>query len=112
MEKITDGKHTFEVVDFVPSGYRIWNIGKHMIDGYLPLAQTLGNSYRVNTETLKAIKIDGAQTILAAVGRGQDTIEKMETYIKRYRNSKRQVTLDHVKKLEDALEVMYRIKWH
>ena len=32
---ITDGKDTFELVDYVPLGYRIWNIGKNMIDGYL-----------------------------------------------------------------------------
>lgn len=31
--------HTFELVDHVPLGYSIWNIGKNMADGYLPLCR-------------------------------------------------------------------------
>lgn len=34
---ITHHGHTFELVDHVPNGYLIWNIGENMIDGYLPL---------------------------------------------------------------------------
>lgn len=113
MEKITNGKHTFEIIDFVPSNYQIWNIGKNMIDGYLPLVEVGGyDGYQVNTETMKAIKIEGAQTILSAIGRGQNTIETMEAYVKRYKNSKTAITQKHVKRLEDALKVMYLIKWN
>lgn len=41
MEKqtITNNGDTFELVDRVPRGYLIWNIGKNMVDGYLPLSQ-------------------------------------------------------------------------
>lgn len=110
METITSGKDIFQIVDFVPSGHHIWNIGKNMIDGYLPLVQLGGyDGYQV-VGVKKAIKIEGAQTILAAIGWGQGTIKEMETYIKRYKNSKRQVTLNHVKRLEEALKVMYLIK--
>ena len=38
MEIIMDNRK-FEVVDFVPAGYEIWNIGHNMIDGYLPLCR-------------------------------------------------------------------------
>ena len=37
--KIQSCGHTFEVVEEVPLGYEIWNIGKNMIDGYLPLCR-------------------------------------------------------------------------
>lgn len=112
MEKIISGNHEFELVDSIPyGGYRIWNIGKNMVDGYLPLVQTGGyDGCQVNIRTMKAIKVDGAQTILAAIGRGQGTIQEMETYIKRYKNSKVESTKCHVKKLEGALEVMRSIK--
>ena len=75
MEKktITHGGHTFELVDHIPQGYTIWNIGKNMIDGYLPLCrlayfQPFPGARNIEVDTLKAIKCDGAQVILAAIG--------------------------------------------
>ena len=113
METIVNGKDVFEIVDFVPAGYQIWNIGSHMIDGYLPIVQVGGaDGCQVNTKTMKAIKVAEAQTILSAIGRGQNTIDKMEKYIQRYKNSKNISTQRHVKRLEKALEVMYTIKWN
>jgi hypothetical protein len=41
----------FEVVNKIPAGYEIWNIGKNMVDGYIPLTEVDG--YEVNSETLK-----------------------------------------------------------
>ena len=109
---ITNGKHKFEVVDSVPQGYEIWNIGKNMIDGYLPLCRVIPGTFSIEPETLKAIKIDGAQKILAAVNGGQDTIESMEWYIKRYRNAK-PGTWSHlqVERMKEALPIMRQIKW-
>ena len=51
----------FEVVNKIPAGYEIWNIGKNMVDGYIPLAEVDG--YEVNPETLKAIRIEDAQEL-------------------------------------------------
>lgn len=31
-QTISNNRHTFEIVDSVPPGYQIWNIGKNMID--------------------------------------------------------------------------------
>ena len=109
---ITVGKDTFEVVDYVPLGYQIWNIGKNMVDGYLPLCRVIPGTYNVEPDTLKAIKIEGAQKILAAIGGGQNTIEKMECYIKRYQNTK-PGTWAHrqVQRMQEALPVMRQIKW-
>lgn len=111
MQTVTSGEHTFELVESVPKEYRIWNIGKNMIDGYLPLVQVGGYDGCQVVGEMKAIKVDQAQTILAAIGGGQNTIESMGKYIKRYKNSKTRITQRHVKRLQDALQVMYTIKW-
>ncbi len=85
MDKITNGRHEFELVDCVPHGYKVWNIGKNMIDGYLPLVQAGGyNGCQVNTSTMRAIKTDGAQIILAAMGVGPGTVKEMEAYIAKH----------------------------
>ena len=60
---------------------------------------------------MKAIKIKEAQTILAGYGWGSETIKEMEIYIKKYKNSKREVTQYKVQKIQEALKVMYLIKW-
>lgn len=86
-EYLIDGKDRFEIVDHFPLGYRIWNIGKNMPDGYLPLVQTVpSDSYSVIPDTMKAIKIEGAQTVLAAIGFGPETVEEMEAYIAEHNN--------------------------
>ena len=75
IETIKSGEDIFEIVNSVPCGYVIWNIGENMIDGYLPLVQVGGyDGCQVNIETMKAIKLDEAQTILAAIGHGENTI--------------------------------------
>ena len=111
MEKISfksyENTHEFELVDGVPLGYTIWNIGKNMIDGYLPLVQVGGyDGCQVNTRTMKAIKIDGAQTILAAVGYGVYTVKEMEAHIKKYEKSRPM----EVERMKKALPIMRKIK--
>ena len=82
-------KNVFEVVESVPRGYQIWNIGKNMIDGYLPLcklsaSQPFEGAQCVDVNTLKAIKTESAQIILAACGRGPCTVAQMEQYIEKH----------------------------
>ncbi len=105
--------HTFEIVDTVPKGYRIWNIGKNMTDGYLPLCEILpGTNSSINIDTLKAIKIEGAQIVLAAIGGGQNTPQKMERYIKRYRNAKPGTwSYVQVKRMQAALPIIAALKF-
>lgn len=55
--------HSFEVVDTIPSGYQVWNIGNNMTEGYLPLCQLEGGTCSVITTTLKAIKIDDPELL-------------------------------------------------
>lgn len=117
MQTIRSGEHVFELVDRVPYGYTIWNIGKNMIEGYLPLCrlkavQRFPGGRDIETDTLKAIKIDGADIILEAVGGGQYTPEEMESYIKRYRNAKPGTwSYRQVQRMKAALPIMRKIKW-
>lgn len=111
MEKIISGNHEFEVVDFVPYGYKVWNIGKNMIDGYLPLVLTGGYDGCQVIGVKKAVKIEGAQTILEAIGNGQNTIQEMENYIKEYSDSNEEIKINQIKRFEKALPIMRQIKW-
>lgn len=106
--------HTFELVDRVPLGYKIWNIGANMADGYLPLCrlcaiQPFPGGRSIEVDTLKAIKCDGAQVILEAAGLGADTPEEMEQYIKKNENNKKKQY--GVKRMKAALPYMRKIKW-
>ena len=80
----------FEVVEHVPLGYSIWNIGENMPAGYLPFCRLCANqpfegAMCIEPDTLKAVKTEGAQTILAAVGRGAgDDLQGMLRYLKRH----------------------------
>jgi len=114
MEKktITHGGHTFELVDHIPQGYTIWNIGKNMIDGYLPLCrlayfQPFPAARNIEVDTLKAIKCDGAQVILAAIGWGPKTAEEMERYIEKHSGTGKRAVA--VKRMKKALPLMRKI---
>lgn len=106
--------HTFELVDHVPLGYSIWNIGKNMADGYLPLCrlaavQPFPGGRDIEVDTLKAIKCEGAQVILEAAGWGPETPEQTERYIKK--NEKNPRKQFEVKRMKKALPFMQKLKW-
>ena len=116
MEKqtITHHGNTFELVDRVPRGYFVWNIGKNMIDGYLPLCrlaffQPFPGGRNIEVETLKAIKCEGAQTILAAIGWGPETPEEMERYIEKH--ERKGTHIMEVERMKKALPLMRKIWW-
>lgn len=91
MTTINSGDREFELVDHVPFGYEVWGIGKNMIDGYLPLCriaavQPFPGGRSIEVDTLKAIKTDSAQIILAAMSIGPKTVKEMERYIEKHPN--------------------------
>lgn len=111
---IRSGCHVFELVDSVLPGYTIWNIGSNMIDGYLPLCrvkaeQLFPGGSEIEPDTLKAIKCDGAQIILAAVGYGPITPEQMEKFIAKHSKTGRHSSA--IKRMEEALPYMRQLKW-
>jgi hypothetical protein len=107
---LTNGTHEFELVDFIPYGYKIWNIGKNMTDGYLPLVITGGYNGCQVIGTKKAIKCEEAQTILSVIGFGQNNIKNMQEYIKEHKNSNDVWEIMHVERVEKALKILHTVK--
>ena len=105
--------HVFEIVDSVPRGYFIWNIGKNMPDGYLPLCrlkevQEFEGGRSIEPETLKAIRIPEAQIILKGASCAA-TLDEMEAFVKKHKKSGKQTYwLDLV---ETALPYARQLKW-
>ncbi len=108
--------HTFQLVNEVPPGYFVWNIGSHnMPSGYLPLcrkAQRIdAGEYEIDGDSLKAIHIEGAEKILDAIGGGQGTVKSMEHYIERYKNAQPGTwSYRQVRRMKEALPIMRKIK--
>lgn len=92
-DTLTVNSDIFEITDTVPNGYRIWNIGDNMPDGYLPLCQLkwiqpFEGAQEIDTHTLRAIPVANAQVILKAVGHGLNTLPKMRQYVRRFEKHK------------------------
>lgn len=108
--------YTFTFVDHVPLGYMIWNIGKSaMPEGYLPLCrlsyyQPFPGARDIETDTLKALKVEGAGVILDAIGFGPATPEEMSQYIEKH--SKNRTHAMEVRLMKKALPFMRKIKWN
>lgn len=108
MEFLKVGEDIFEVLDIVPLGYKIWNIGRNMPDGYLPFCrmkavQPFEGARCVETDSLKAVRTEGAQVILAAVGRGAgDDLKGMEIYLQKHPHpapgSRAEANVERIKK--------------
>lgn len=105
-------KNTFELVDKVPLGYSVWPIGKNMAPGYLPLCridhfhQPFEGARRIDPTTLKAIRVDGAEYVLAAAIRGHGTLKKVRRYINRHKNTTTDCVRRRVEIYQKAVPVM------
>lgn len=106
--------NTFQLVNEIPRGYMVWNIGANMAPGYLPLCRLCANqpfdgARNIEPDTLKAIKVEGAEYILDAIGNGEESRKAMEAYIKRYRNSKTDWVREKVARYKRAVPVMKKL---
>lgn len=104
---ITNGTHTFKIVEKIPTGYTIWNIPVDGIEGYLPLAIVHDN--KVNTDNLIAIKCDGVQAIKKASIRGFYTPKQMRAYMERYKMSKSNHVQNNIHAIKRALPYLEKI---
>lgn len=86
---VTSGNSTFELVDVVPLGFVMWNIGKNAPKGCVPFCRVIPGTNNVEADTLKAIRIgeDAARKVMMALGNGCNTLEKMEKFIRRHKNA-------------------------
>jgi len=105
----------FQIVDEIPLGYDIWNIGEHMPEGWLPLCrlceyQPFIGAMNIEPDTLKAIKCEGAQEIMKASIVGLDTLEKVEEFIEKYEGHTYKEY--ELKRAKAALPYMQKLKWN
>lgn len=59
---LNDRNDVFEVVEKIPTGFFVWNIGENMgTDEYIPICEDLHpgdkDNYEIKTSTLKAIRL-------------------------------------------------------
>ena len=81
--------HKFQIVDKIPAGFFVWSIGENMgSDEWIPLAEDLKpedkEDYHVNTETLKAIRLnpEEVQILRKAAGIGVNNLKAAEKALK------------------------------
>ena len=60
--ELCERKDVFEIVEKIPAGFFVWNIGDNMgLDEYIPICEDLHpedkDSYEINASTFKAIKL-------------------------------------------------------
>lgn len=79
----------FEIVDKIPLGFYVWNIGENMgSDEYIPLAQDLRpgdkENFEINLHTLKAIRLnpEEVQILRKAAAVGVNNIKTAEKALK------------------------------
>lgn len=65
---ICEKTHIFEIVEKIPAGFHVWNIGENMgTCEFIPVCEKLypedKEDYSVNTSTLKAVKADFLKTV-------------------------------------------------
>lgn len=114
-EYIEHHGYRYEIVDYVPSEYSIWNIGKNAPDGYIPLCQLsekqpFEGARAINPNSLKAIKIASADKVMIAIGGGNDTVEKMEYFLQKNKYAKPESWQSvQCKRIEEALPIMRKI---
>lgn len=103
--------NTFELVDEVPLGYTVWNIGRHnMPAGYLPLCRLLHpqpcGARQIDVDSLKATKVKGAEYVLDVASSGMASIQKMETYMIRNKGSKDPWAVRQIERCKKAIPVL------
>lgn len=113
--------YTFEISDYVPLGYQIWNIGAHNTKpGYVPICrlssrQPYAGACNVDVDRLKAIKSSHYEIIMkaASCGVGGQTLRDMEAYINKAKGKKlppyESSARDTIRK---ALPYVRELKWH
>ena len=80
------------VIDHIPAGFVVWNIGKHAPAGYVLCCITCG--YNVIMETLCALPVsDQEKSIIdRACNYGANSLNNTRRKLQQYRTNKRAIT--------------------
>ena len=83
-----------------------------MPSGYLPIClMAPSGEGQIQVESLKAIKTDGADVILDAVGCGPNTLKEMELFVKKHGNSSPGSRYyENVQRIKKALPYLRKIR--
>lgn len=106
--------HKFQIVDKIPVGFCVWNIGENMgSDEWIPLAQNLKpgdkENFEINPDTLKAIRLNPkeVQILREAAGVGVNSLKTAEKALK---SKRRGYWADRKRKgAENTIEIFRRI---
>lgn len=106
--------HIFEIVDKLPSGYFVWNIGENMgSDEYIPICEDLHpankKNFEINTTTLKAIKLNpkDVRALRSAAGWGITSQREAE---KALRSKRKGYISNHKRRVAaETIEIFRRI---
>ena len=86
---LCERQDVFEIVDKIPLGFYVWNIGENMGSGeWIPLAHDLNpgdkENFEINPETLKAIRLnpEEVQILRKAAGIGVNNLKAAEKALK------------------------------
>ncbi len=109
---------TYEITEYIPAHFFVWNIGKNMgNEEYIPICEQLypglpksnPESYAINPETVKAIKLAKKESAILREAAGYGVTSKKEAESTLKRNAK-SVMQKHKKALaEKALPIFERI---
>ena len=113
--KDTFGKsRSYEVVEKIPSGFFVWNIGENMGDDeYIPICEDLHpedkDNYEINPNTLKAIKLS-AEEVKALRKAASWGVYSMATAEKALRSKRTGYSADRKRKAATAtIDIFKRI---
>lgn len=111
----------YEIVDAIPRGYEIWNIGvANSPEGFLPLCrlsdrQPFDGGCAIDVESLKAIPCckESAETIFKAVRCGCETLDKTKKIRDRLKRKNNRSYYEEYKlrALDKGLAEMEKLKW-
>ena len=104
--------HKFQIVNKIPKGFYVWNIGENMgSDEWIPLAEDLKpedkEDYSVNTETLKAIRLirEEVQALRESASIG---VKNLKTAEKALKNKRRGYWSDMKRKAAETTIDIFR----
>ena len=111
---LCERKDVFEIVEKIPAGFFVWNIGDNMgLDEYIPICKDLHpedkEDFEIDTTTLKAIKlsIGEVKALRQAANWG---VNSKETAEKALRSKRKGYTADRKRKAAAAtIEIFERI---
>ena len=97
----------WEKLSDVPATWFVWNIGKNMPDGWLPLARCIdphNRPYDIDPDSLIAVPIKEAQTILKGACICDTKFQKMERKIRSLKEKGRSYDYERLEKAYNLLK--------